>query len=162
MKFDITKLKSGIVEEIPVDLTYTFSKDQLTGTELLELNNVRIEGSIFINSADSYELHLVVGGVMVLPCAISLKPVDYPFDLTIDGDIERFKEEFAEITIKSENTIDIFPIIWENILMEIPMRVVSEDASLEATSGDGWRVITDQEESASVNPALQQLKDLLR
>lgn len=162
MKFDITKLKSGIVDEIPVDMNYTFSNDQLTGTDLLELNDVQIVGSIFINSADSYELHLTVSGVMVLPCAITLKPVSNPFELTIDGDIEDFKKDFEEITIKSENTIDIFPIIWENILMEIPMRVISEDASLETISGDGWRVITDQEESADLNPALQQLKDLFR
>ena len=42
--------------------------------------------------------------------------------------------------------------------MEIPMKVVSPDASLEKTEGDGWKLIT--EDSASVNPELAKLKDL--
>ena len=60
-------------------------------------------------------------------------------------------------TIKK--TIDILPIIWENILMEIPMKIVSDDLSDIKTQGEGWKLITD--DSKSVNPSLANLKNLL-
>ena len=60
---------------------------------------------------------------------------------------------------KSENTIDIFPIIWENILMEIPIKVTSPDADKEL-SGDGWKFVTN-DEGLKVSNAFDKLKDLL-
>lgn len=44
--------------------------------------------------------------------------------------------------------------------MEIPMRVVSPDASLEKVEGNGWKLVT--EDSEFENPELAKLKDLLK
>ena len=96
---------------------------------------------------------------MVLPCAITLKPVDYPFSLVIDDEIEKLYENIEEKLINLQNTIDILPIIWENILMEIPMRVVSPNAKPEKLKGDGWQFVTEPRDN--VNPELEKLKDLL-
>ena len=93
---------------------------------------------------------------MVLPCAITLKPVDYPFSTEINGQLD---ELLVENDKKFKNTIDILPIIWENILMEIPMRVVSPNAKPEKLKGEGWQFITEQK--GNVNPELEKLKDLL-
>ena len=73
--------------------------------------------------------------------------------------LEEILEETPEITINCQTRLDILPIIWENILMEIPMRVVSEDAEDVELSGDGWRLITDDEKKE--NSELSKLKDLL-
>ena len=43
--------------------------------------------------------------------------------------------------------------------MEIPMRVVSEGAEEVKLSGDGWRLVTDDEKEE--NSELSKLKDLL-
>ena len=93
---------------------------------------------------------------MILPCSISLKPTKYPFSIEIDDDLSEFLEENLE---NNQNTIDIFPIIWENILMEIPLKVVNEDLSDVKKEGKGWKFITDKEER--INPELEKLKDLL-
>ena len=58
------------------------------------------------------------------------------------------------------NTLDIFPIIWENILMEIPIRVVGDKNQNLQMEGDGWKLITEEEKK--LNPELQKLKDLLK
>ena len=50
---------------------------------------------------------------MILPCAITLKPVDYHFSTEITGNIEDLYEEIDKNLKKSENSIDILPIIWE-------------------------------------------------
>ena len=107
---------------------------------------------------DDICLYLSVSGVMVLPCAITLEEVLHNFSFVVDDKLENILEELKNDK-KIENTIDILPIIWENILMEIPMRVVSPNAKLDNLKGDGWRFVTD--EVKSVNPELEKLKDLL-
>ena len=156
MIFDITRLNNNIDKSIIVNEKYSFSKNELSGTDLLELNDVSIDGEIFKNSLGNIELSLEVNGVMVLPCAITLKPVNYPFNIEISGELDELMEENSK---KFQNTIDILPIIWENILMEIPMRVVSPDAEDLKLKGDGWRLITDEEETSS---PLAELEDLLK
>ena len=96
---------------------------------------------------------------MVLPCAITLEPVNYPFSVKISGNLEEMLEEINENSKKIENSIDIFPIIWENILMEIPMKVVSEKAKDIKLEGDGWRLITD-EKREEINPEFAKLNQL--
>ena len=97
---------------------------------------------------------------MVLPCAITLKPVDYPFNIKISGEIDELYSEIDENNKNFKNSIDILPIIWENILLEIPIRVVSDEArnSDINMSGDGWKFTTNQEEKLS---PLSELMDLI-
>ena len=125
MNVDITRLKSGIDSNVLIDLDYSFTKEQLKNTNILELNNVKIKGKI-TNGIENYHLKLNIKGTMILPCSISLKPTKYPFSIDLDDEIDEFLEENIE---NNQNTIDIFPIIWENILMEIPLKVVNEDLS---------------------------------
>ena len=69
-------------------------------------------------------------------------------------------ENFEENSTNFQNSIDILPIIWENILMEIPMRVVSEEAndSNITMEGEGWKFVTEEEEKTS---PLSELLDYL-
>lgn len=160
MEFDLLRLKNNLDKNIIIDLTYSFPREMLDMTDLIELNNVHIVGDIHKDCLDNIVLSVNVSGTMVLPCAVTLKPVNYPFSINIEGNIEELIEEIDENSKKVENTIDILPIIWENILMEIPMRVVSPDASLEKVEGNGWKLVT--EDSEFENPELAKLKDLLK
>lgn len=160
MEFDIIRLNNNIERIISINETYSFTLDELKGTDLLKLDDVKVEGELFKNSLGNIELNVDVEGVMVLPCALTLKPVDYPFAITISGEIEELMENFDENRRNFKNTIDILPIIWENILMEIPMRVVSEEARNKDMnmSGDGWKFVTEEEETKS---PLSELMDML-
>lgn len=159
MEIELKRLISNIDDEINIDTTYSFSKEELSSTEIMELNNVSIKGDITKDSMDELIINLDVKGVMVLPCSITLEPVNYPFEINIDGNIEEMLEEMDEKSRKIENTIDILPIIWENILMEIPSKVVSPDAKDVKLKGNGWRFITGDEKED--NPELEKLKELL-
>ena len=138
MNIDITRLKSGIDDYIPISLVYSFSKDELSSTNIISLDNVSINGSI-TKEFDDFSLNLTVSGVMVLPCSLTLKPTNHEFSIEIE-------EVLGENYKNNQNSLDIFPIIWENILMEIPIRIVNEDVSDIKLSGDGWKLITDGEE----------------
>ena len=160
MRYDLIRLNNNIDKSIEVNEIYSFTQDELKGTDLLKLDDVRVEGLIFKNSLGNIELNLDVEGIMVLACAITLKPVNYPFSIQISGEIEELMENIEENSINFQNSIDILPIIWENILMEIPMRVVSEEAKNSNISmeGNGWKFVTEEEEKTS---PLSELMDYL-
>lgn len=98
---------------------------------------------------------------MVLKCSLTLEPVNYPFNIKINKKLSEIIEENPEIVKNNENTIDIFTIIWENILVEIPMKVVSENAKGFQAEGDGWKFIPNTEESKNINSEFEKLKKLL-
>ena len=158
MEFDLLPLNNGTSKEILIDEVYSFGKEMLKNTEILELNNVKIKGKITKDSLDGLLLNIIVKGTMILPCALTLKPTPYDFEIKIEENLKEMQEEFAEIFKNNQKTLDILPIIWENILMEIPMRVVSDDVSDVITKGEGWELVTDDKK---VNPSLAKLKDLL-
>lgn len=160
MNIDITpiKYKHG---EVVIDEIYSFDKSDLEKTDMLDLHDVHVNGVIRSNMAGGYQLSLTISGEMVLACAVTLKPVTYPFSIDIDGDAHELQQEIDENYEKMENSIDILPIIWENILMEIPLRVVSEEAKNAEMQGDGWKLITERESVSETNPELEKLKDLL-
>jgi uncharacterized protein len=159
MIIDLTKLKNNIVKEIIINNICSFD-EYINKNEILELNNVKVEGKIYKDVLDNYILDVNAEGKAVLPCSITLKPVDYKFNIEINENIEEMLKEIEGFEKKLENSIDILPIIWENILMEIPNKVVSEDAKDIKLEGDGWKLITDDKKE-DINPAFEKLNELL-
>ena len=157
MIIDLTRLFSRIDREVQVDETHSFK--ELDGTGVTSIDNVSIKGIIKLNALGNLYVDFDVDGVMIIPCAITLKPVEYPFSIKIEGDLEEISEENPEKYINSKNSLDILPIIWENILMEIPMRVVSEGSDEINLEGNGWKFTTTDEKLE--NSELSKLKDLL-
>ncbi len=160
MIIDLNRLNTGVVEYIYINEECQFNKDQLIGSGILELKNVKIIGSLSLEDKNHY-LECSISGIMIVPCSLTLKPVDYHFEIKVEGMIEELFQEIGENVKNNQNTIDILPIIWENILMEIPMKVVSDQTDEVKTSGDGWRLITEEDNNKKINPELEKLKDLL-
>lgn len=159
MIIDIKNLKSNIVDSIDIDFPLLY-EEYMKEQGILGLENVRVTGYLEKLNEKDYYINVRVYGKMILPCSISLKPTDYEFDFEIDGNVEELLQEIGKIEKKVENTIDIFPIIWENILMEIPIHIVNEDIHDIKLEGEGWKVITGFE--PKINPELEKLKDLLK
>ncbi len=127
-------------------------------TDIRKLDKVLVSGSIHEIGDDVFNLNLKVSGTMILPCALSLEDVDYSFEFSIDEEIG-FDEEFEKNYKIISNTLDILPILWENIVLEIPSRVVKDNAKIK-TEGDGW-CLTSEEELNNNNNKLSDLKQLL-
>ena len=156
MIIDLIKLKSKIVDEIKIDQNIQFDEEQLKQAGILELKEAKITGTI--TEQDGYCLNARIYGEMILPCSITLKPTNHSFDFEIEGNIQEMLEEIGKNDKNLENTIDILPIIWENILMEIPIKVESEDLNPPTLEGNGWRFIED--DKPEINPEFMKLDDL--
>ena len=114
---------------------------------------VKIKGKIERNEIDEYIITMNIKVVAVLPSSLTLKPTSYPLDIIVEENLEELDESFK----KNQKTIDILPIIWENILMEIPIRITNPEEENIITKGDGWELITEKKETE--NP-FEKLKDL--
>ncbi|HBA37762.1 MAG TPA: hypothetical protein DCY94_03480 [Firmicutes bacterium] len=120
-------------------LDFDISPDMIgyTDERIIKIDSVHVRGTIIDNGTDDYQLSMTITGQITLKSAINSGPVPYKLDIKYD----EFVENFVEIYKNSSNSLDILPIIWENILLEIPIRATNEDDSFELTAGDGWEIL---------------------
>lgn len=131
MKIDLRKLYS--LASVDVDGTITFPEEKLKSAGIIRLEDVSVHGKAIINYEDEIELDLDLSGKMYLPCAISLEEVEVPFATKIE-------EIIGENNINNNFYLDLSDILCENIVLEIPIKVVKEGVQLETSSGKGWSV----------------------
>lgn len=155
--FDISKLNNNTEEKLEIDETLEFSKDKLKDTDIESLDNIRVKGFVSRIQDNVYHLSIHITGNMVLLCARSLEKVSYPLDIFVDKNIGEVEND-EEIQVIYQNSLDIFEIVWENIVLEVPLRVVKEDASF-ISEGNGWSLI-DEDELKSNSP-FSELKSML-
>ena len=105
--------------------------------EVKDIKNLKVSGTIIDNDTDDYEIKMNIKGTLVLKSVINGSDVLEDFDI----DYEDFIENLVEKYKNSSNSLDILPIIWENILLEIPIRAVNEGDTYETSSGDGWEIV---------------------
>ena len=131
MRIDLRKLYS--LASVDVDGTITFPEERLKSAGIIRLEDVSVHGKAIINYEDEIELDLDLSGKMYLPCAISLEEVEVPFATKIE-------EIIGENNINNNFYLDLSDLLWENIVLEIPIKVVKEGVHLETSSGKGWSV----------------------
>ena len=141
---DITRLQNRSLDELVYDDTVTLDSELYKDTDIIRLSPVNVHAVIKRITDSSYNMMLNIKGTMVLPCSITLKEVDYPFDINTEVKLSNDEEDFEEYVKIMQNNIDIISIIWQNIVLEIPLRVVSEDIDDSLTSGDGWKLIREE------------------
>jgi len=109
-------------------------------------------------------LYLHVTGIMTCPCDITFEDVDIPFDSEADEIISFNKEDEENIEILKPDGeyIEMLPIIFRQILLEVPIKV-KKAGEIEYPRGDGWEVITEEEyqkqKENRIDPRLAALKN---
>ena len=73
---------------------------------------------------------------MVLEDAITLEPINHHFKFKINDVISSLGEEINKSLEKSQNTLDINELLWENIVLEVPISVTN-DKNVDL-KGNGW------------------------
>ena len=153
MQIDLTKLLTNRVSTLHIDDSVTIPKDLFTDSRIDDLKNVTILGDIKYKEDDSLVLTAKLKGTMVLEDDLTLEQVDYEFDIDIEENLD-----------KNQNILDITDVLWQNILVEVPSKVRKTDEMPEL-SGDGWRVISEDEyneERNKANNPFQNLDELLK
>ena len=156
MNIDLSKLLYNQVDEIVINEEIDIPKEYLNN-DIKDISKVSVNGSI-TNDGYMLSLNLNIKCILTLICSISLKDVKYEINTDIEEEISEDNDENMKIL---NNSIDLLPIIWQNILMEIPIKVLSPDIEEKNIYGDGWKFITNEEEDEEIDPRLSKLKDFL-
>ena len=130
---DLTKLISGFTDKIDIDEEYTVNIED--NSNISDISRVKVKGDMLIKDS------------------ISLEDVWYPFSFTIDENID-------DLDKNDENILDICAVLWQNIVLEVPLRYsVVED--YDKYQGDGWKLVSEEELRLKNNPfsALQNNMD---
>lgn len=129
-----------------------------------DLREVFVEGIGYYDQAEGrFIVDVEADGIMVVPCAITLRPVELEF-------VTRFSEVFSFEKLSDEedgievdgDELDLDSFITDAILAEIPLKVVHPDVQ-DYPEGDGWQVLKEEEflekRSQEIDPRLAKLKD---
>ena len=134
MRLDLRKLYS--FKRIDINEDINFNNIDYQKMNITKINDMHATGYAKVNYEDNIELELDVSGSLVMPCAITLEDVIVPINVHIS-------EEILENTLNNDFFLDLLDILWENIVLEIPIRVVKEGAKLESQKGVGWEIISE-------------------
>lgn len=136
MKIDLNKL--NVYNKVSVDNDIVLDKELYQSTDIRDIKDLHVSGEITINISDEIVADLDVSGIFILPCAITLEDVEYKFTTKIDEIWGKFNDFYENV----KNNLDICPIIWENIVSEVPMRVVKDGVDTKDLNGDGWELVS--------------------
>lgn len=142
----IHKHELNIKKEILINQDFDFNNFGSSGIK--EVNKIHFEGKIYYNVSDELKMEGKLIGELILTDAVDLSDVLYPISINID-----------EIIKNNENILDINEILWENIVLEVPIRVTNKE--LTKLEGDGWKILNEDNED-KIDPRLQKLQELFK
>lgn len=156
MELNLAELTNGAVT---YDNDFTIDVDVYQNVGIIDLKKLHVTGDISLNSVSMLAVNLTITGIMVIPDSVTNEPVEYPFTSKIEEEYDINDENFLEYYQKEQNILDIMKILWENIVLEVPMRfTVTKDAHL---SGDGWSLGEEENKDDQIDPRLAKLAELL-
>ena len=136
--------------KILIDDIISFPKEYLKNSDIQKLDNICIKGFLYQNEVNEYIANINVSGQMNLLDSITLKEIPYYFAFTIDDII-------PENCINEQNMLDIMELLWQNIVLEEPIRYTKSDA--DNLKGDNWQVLSDNNKEEKIDPRMQKLYD---
>ena len=156
MELNLAELTNG---SVTYDNDFVINADTYKEVGILDLKNLHVTGDISLNSVSMLAVNLIITGIMVIPDSVTNEPVEYPFTSKIEEEYDINDENFLEYYQKEQNILDIMKILWENIVLEVPMRfTLAKDAHL---SGDGWSLGEEENKDDQIDPRLAKLAELL-
>ena len=135
---DLTGLLCGSFEELNIDGEYVIPKEIFDNSSIIDLDKVIIcNGKIRKNEENELDIIASVKGKMKINDSITLEEVFYPFEIQIDEKLDEFIE-------KNQKYLDILRFLWQNIVLEVPLRytLVSDYSNYH---GDGWKLVSEEE-----------------
>jgi uncharacterized protein len=130
MKWTLSQLKKMQHTNNTFDETLDFKAFLEEGSDLIDIEETHVKGFFTIEENTYYHFTMTIDTVITMACAITLDPVSVPLHIeVVDTFTQSIDDEYHQV---EGITIDLLPIIWSNIYLEKPLRVVSPNASFKS------------------------------
>lgn len=151
MLIDISSILNGSSISTTFEGAVTFKEEDVNKIAVRSIENCTVKGTVTKMEDDVYSLNYTLHGTMILSDALTLEELPYKFKISDENDYE-----IGNYLKISENLLDIYEVLWENVVLEVPLRVVKDETHKEL-EGDGWSLNMKSEG----NSGLSELKKLL-
>ncbi|HAM62589.1 MAG: hypothetical protein A2Y20_01350 [Firmicutes bacterium GWF2_51_9] len=164
MKWSKTEILRSADKALVLDEEIAFSPATFDGNDRLrKLEKVHVTASgLWDGNQNVLRVHLDVSGVMVVPCAITDEDVLVEFKTEDDPVFSFGKTDDEEAIEVKGDTVELMPVVYPLIMMEIPLKVVKPGLK-DYPKGDGWEVLTEEEylreKQSQIDPRLAKLRD---
>lgn len=126
-------------------------KTYFENSSVKKLDNIKVEGKLYYDPEDNLYADVAISGNMVLADDILLEEVLYPFSI-------EYNDILDENLKNNQNTLDLFEFLWENIVLEVPLKF-TKVTNLSEFHGDGWKLVSEEENSLEHNPFSELLEN---
>ena len=147
---DLTLIYNRKKEIIELDGIYDIPKEKYEKSSIIELSKVELYNSYIKRNEDNYSIDINAKGKMKIKDSVTLNDVWYAYNIEISENLEEFIEN-------NENSLDIIEVLWQNIVLEVPLRY-TEVNDYSKYQGDGWKLVS-EEDLVKNNPFNTLLKD---
>jgi len=137
---EIEVYKFNMNNRVEIDSDVKFPEDYDMG-DIKSLKNVHVNGVLSIGEDDELNYNLEISGTMILEDSVTLEETEYSFL----SDAEDSAGNYEKYLNKNRNLLDILPILWENIVSEVPIQIKKEGSTLQNVSGNGWEFESNNE-----------------
>jgi len=136
------------------------ANDFADNTRLNEIRDCRVSGkAYFSEELDLFSVDLKISGIMIVPCAMTLRDVSYPFNTDMAMSFS-FRAEGDDDVIFVKDKVELLPEIIKVITAEVPLRITAP--GIKYQKGKNWEVISETAylaEKKVNNPALAELAE---
>ena len=151
---DLNKL---IINEMDTKIKVDIPESYYQKTDIISLPPFEIHLKITKDNNQDFHLDIKASLKMILKDALTLEEVEYPFTLNIEEKITDDNEILENFMEKKQNTLDIIGVLWENIVLEIPISY--RKSKLENEYHDGWELVGESKKE-QIDPRLAPLLEL--
>ena len=138
-------------KEYLINDTIIIPKSYYENSGVLDIKNLQVNGRFYYDSENELWGDFLIDGILIIKDSISDEDVEYPISI-------KYNDILDETLKKDENTLDLFEFLWENIVLEIPLKF-TKVMDLSEFHGDGWKLISEEDRISSSNPFNDLLKN---
>ena len=121
-----------------------------------ELDNVNVKARVYYSVTNEVVFEGNTNGFMIILDSLTGEEVEYPFNINISEVLSEVDDEKDENEAK---TLDIMDILWQNIVLEVPISYSTKNFADVKSSGEGWELVDENEKK--IDPRLAPLLELL-
>ncbi len=126
MKWSLQQLLNTLKKPYEFKEKYDFCEYINGIDDIIDISEFYVKGTAIHLLDNRFEFHLSIKGELTLQDARTLEPIAYPISLNVVEVFDKVMDEDEDVRIIEKNTIDLYDVVWENILLEKPIRVVKE------------------------------------
>lgn len=171
MKISVSQIQRGSFNApLEVEETVDVSELETMNNDIRRIGPAQVKALLTMDQNEEIIASLTIKGEMTLPCARTLVDVPYSYDISVD-EVFSTSPFITEDELEEEihpvegEVLDLKPYIMENILLDIPFRVFSEESNPEGAApkdGAGWSFVQEEEpKEQTIDPRLKKLASLL-